>query len=249
MTRRAIEGPGDRSTLRRRLLLWSALPVILLLCIAAKLVSVGILAGAADRGFAAGDAAAVADAAAGLGIANLIEPHKAPFAEGDSLVLAGDFAGARQRFEEALPLAGPADSCVIRVNLVLSIEHLGDERAGAEDTTAAARLFAEGLAVVDGAPPGCFTAGGSGGADTGAGQQLDQAAGRLRQKAADAAAGDATPPPAEGKTDQPADPARETKLNQLQDSSREAQRERNTGQERDEYLRDDGYGAGPDRPW
>jgi len=248
MTRDANREPGERTPVRRRLLLWSALPAAVVLCLSAKLLSLGILSAAADRGFAAGDAGAVADAAAGLNIANFIEPHKAPFADGDGLVLAGDFAGARLRFEQALPLADPADGCVIRVNLVLSVEHLGDERAAAEDTTAAARLFAEGLAVVDAAPEGCFTADGSGGAETGAGRQLEQAAGRLKQKAGDAAAGGATPQPAEGQP-APADPGLESRLEQLQDSSRDAQRERNTGQERDEYLRDDDYGTGPDRPW
>ncbi|WP_426226099.1 hypothetical protein [Pseudarthrobacter sp. DSP2-3-2b1] len=251
MMQRPTPEPGERKQRRKRLLLWSALPAAVALCLSAKLLSLGILAGAAERGFAAGDARSVADAAAGLDIANVIEPHKAPFAAGDSLVLAGDFAGARQRFEEALPLAGAADGCIIRVNLVLSIERLGDQRVAAEDATAAARLFAEGLAVVDSAPESCFPAGGSGGsggAATGAGGQLDQAAERLKQKADDAAGGGATPQPAEGQP-APSDPGRESQLEQLQESSRESQRERNTGQERDEYLRDDDYGSGPDRPW
>ncbi|MGM9470852.1 hypothetical protein ACS5PJ_02465 [Pseudarthrobacter sp. YS3] len=247
MTRHANPEPGDRKRRQRRLLLWSALPAAVVLCLSAKLLSLGILAGAADRGFAAGAAGAVADAAAGLDIANFIEPHKAPFADGDSLVLAGDFAGARERFEEALPLAGSTDGCLIRVNLVLSIEHLGDARAAAEDTTAAARLFAEGLAVVESAPEGCFSAGGSGASEIPTGGQLEQAAERLRQKAEDAAGGDA-PQQAEAQP-APADPGLESRLDQLQDSSRDVQRERNTGQERDEYLRDGDYGTGPDRPW
>jgi hypothetical protein len=240
---------GDRRLLRRWLLAWSALPAVLVLFLAAKLLSVGVLAGSAIRTFEAGDAHGVADAAAGLGIANIIEPHRAPFAEGDSLVLAGDFATARQRFEEALSLAGPEDACVIRVNLVLSIEHLGDERADAEDLAAAALLFAEGLAVVDSAPAGCFTSRGSGDS-AGTGEKLDQAAARLEQKAADAtgaAAGSRADYPEQD--EQPSHPGRQSQLDQLQDSAREAQRERNTGQERDEYLRDEGRGAGPDRPW
>jgi hypothetical protein len=247
MTQRATPGAGYRKQLRRQLLLRSALPAAVVLCLAAKLLSLGILAGTAERGFAAGDGEAVAGAAAGLDIANFIEPHKAPFAAGDSLVLAGDFAGARRQFEKALPLAGPADGCIIRVNLVLSIEHLGDGRAAAEDTTAAARLFAEGLAVVESAPEGCFSAGGSGASETPTGGQLEQAAERLRQKAEDAAGGDA-PQQAEAQP-APSDPSQESQLDRLQESSREAQRERNTGQERDEYLRDDDYGSGPDRPW
>ncbi|MHA7296824.1 hypothetical protein [Pseudarthrobacter sp. MDT3-1] len=244
----------DRRERRRRLWWWSALPALLVLCLAAKMLSVGILADTAARSFAAGDSGSVADAAGGLRTANFIEPHKAPFAEGDGLFLAGDFAGARQRFEEALSLAGPADECVVRVNLALTIERLGDAEAKTEDPTAAA-LFAEGVAVVEAAPEGCFDSGADAGADasaeSGAGEQLKQAAERLQQKA-DAAAADNTtpqPPEAPGQDALPADPGQQSQLEQLRDSAREAQSERNSGQERDEYLRDDGFGPGVDRPW
>jgi hypothetical protein len=238
---------------------WSALPVLLVICLSAKLLSVGVLANTAAGSFAAGDSGTVADAAAGLRIANLIEPHKAPFAEGDGLFLAGDFAAARQRFEEALSLGGTGDECVVRVNLALTIERLGDAQANAKDPTAAARLFAEGVAVVEAAPEGCFdTAGEAGaeagpenGAGNGAGKQLEQAAERLQQKADAAAADKAGPQPAEGpgQDEAPADPVLQGQLEQLKDSAKNAQSERNSGQERDEYLRDDDFGPGVDRPW
>lgn len=253
---------------RRTLLLWSALPVLLALCLSVKLLSLGIFAGQAARGFAAQDSNAVASAAAGLRAANFVEAHKAPFAEGDSLVLAGDFAGARRQFEEALALAGPADlavSCVIRVNLVLSIERLGDERLTAEDPTAAARLFADGLAAVREAPEGCFAAAAPNQSPApnqsaapnpstapDAGERLEQAEGRLQQKAEVAKAGEAaTPQPGRDapETKPATGPDSQSQLEQLKDSARASQRERNGGQERDEYLRDSGYGPGPDRPW
>ena len=245
----------DRRERRRRLLWWSALPALLVLCLSGKLLSVSILAETAARSFAAGDAGGVADAAAGLRIANFIELHKAPFAEGDGLFLAGDFAAARQRFEEALSLAGTADECVVRVNLALTIERLGDAQAKAEDPTAAARLFAEGVDVVEASPEGCFDSGGDAGADagseSGAGEQLQQAGERLQQKADAAAADTTTPQPSEqpGEAGPAADPGQQSQLEQLKDSAKEAQTERNSGQERDEYLRDDDFGPGVDRPW
>ena len=249
-----VTSPGRRKR-RRRLLWWSALPALLVLCLSAKLLSMGMLADTAARSFAAGDSAGVADAAAGLRIANFIEPYRAPFADGDGLFLAGDFAAARQRFEETLSLAGTADECVVRVNLALTIERLGDAQAKAEDPTAAARLFAEGVAVVDAAPEGCFDAGGEAGADAGteagAGEKLKQAGERLQQKA-DAAAGEDTAPKTSeqpGGNNPAADPGQESQLEQLKDSAQEAQRERNAGQERDEYLRDEDFGQGADRPW
>ncbi|MEO8284176.1 MAG: hypothetical protein ABI568_12370 [Pseudarthrobacter sp.] len=242
---------GDRLQRRRRLLWWSLLPVVLVLCLAAKLLSVGVLGGKAGNAFDAGDSGAVADAAAGLRIANFTEPHKAPFAEGDGLFLAGDYAGARSSFEEALWLAGQADECVIRVNLALSIERLGDAKATAGDPTAAGLLFAEGLAVVEAAPDGCSGPRAEGGSDAATADKLKQAAERLAQKADEAAAGTTAPEPdtKPGQAEQPAEPGNQSQLDELKDSAREAQSERNSGQERDEYLRDDDFGSGPDRPW
>jgi hypothetical protein len=241
---------GDRLQRRRRLLTWSVLPVVLVLCVAAKLLSVGVLAGNASRAFDAGDSGAVADAAAGLRIANFTEPHKAPFVEGDGLFLAGDFGAARLRFEEALPLAPDADACAVRVNLVHSVERLGDAEVTAGDPTAAGRLFAEGLAVVEGAPAGCFGSSADDSAEAEAGEKLEQAKERLTQKAGEVAGGTPTPEPGKpGQDDQPAEPGNQSQLDQLKDSAREAQAERNSGRERDEYLRDDDFDPGADRPW
>lgn len=236
---------------RRRLLLWSALPVLLLLCVAAKLLSVGVLAGNAAAGFDAHDARAVASAAAGLRPANVIEPHKAAFAEGDARVLSGDFEGARERFEEALGLAGPKDQCVIRVNLVLSIERLGDAQLAAKDPTAAGRLFANGLAVASGAPEECFP-GQQDPADAGdAGRRLEEAETRLRQKAEDANTGAVPQEPAgaDAKDEDLDDPEQQSQLEQLKETARQSQLDRNNGKERDDYLRDGDYGSGPDKPW
>lgn len=244
--------PRDRLQRRRRLLLWSVLPALLVLCLAVKMLSVGVLAGNASRAFAAGDPRAVAAAAAGLRVANFTEPHKAPFAEGDGLFLAGDFAAARQRFEEALAVAGQTDECVIRVNLVLSIERLGDAEAKAGDPAAAGRFFAQGLAVVKAAPPGCFNSAQERGQDGAeAGEKLEQAAERLARKADQAAAGTATPDPAEtpGQDGKPSETGGQGQLDQLKESSREAHSERNSGRERDEYLHDDDFEPGTDKPW
>lgn len=245
----------DRLQRRRRLLWWSVMPALVVLCLAAKMLSVGVLAGNASRAFAAGDPGAVAAAAAGLRVANFTEPHKAPFAEGDGLFLAGDFAAARQRFEEALTVAGQTDECVIRVNLVLSIERLGDARATAGDPAAAGLLFAEGLALVEDAPAACFDAAEAGGgaerAEAEAGEKLEQAAERLARKVDQAAAGTPTTDAAEtpGQEAPPAEPGTQGQLDELKKSSREAHSERNSGRERDEYLREDDFDPGTDKPW
>lgn len=232
---------------RRRLLLWSALPVLLLLCVAGKLLSVGLLAGQAAGAFAARDAAAATMAAEGLGLANVVEPHKAPFAAGDAQVLAGDYAAARPLFEDALDAVprGSGDECIIRVNLSLAVEKTGDANLRTQDPASAAALYGEALDIVEAAPPGCFSAG----ADGQAGEQLTEAQGRLNEKLA---AGQAPEPaeeaPQEDAPEEPDSP-QQSRLEQLKDSARQAQRERNSGREREEYLRDTEYAPGPDRPW
>lgn len=245
----------DRRTARRRLLAWSAVPVILMLCVAAKLLSLGLLGARAAGAYEANDAASVRSAAEALHVVNLIEPHKAPFAAGDADVLAGDFAAARLRFEEALGLvpprqSGSAGECVIRVNLVLAIERLGDEKLNAEDPAAAAALFEEALAVVAAAPDGCL----SDRLPVGTGDRLAGAEARLQEKLADNRQVEDQEPaqetgPEESPGEDSEDSAQQRKLEQLEDSARQAQRERNSGREREDYLNDSGDSAGTSRPW
>lgn len=232
---------------KRRLLLWSAVPVLLVLCVAAKLLSLGPIAEHAARAFAANDAAAVGMAAEGLQLGNILERHKAPFAAGDALVLSGDTAAARSRFEDALDLAPVAstDACIIRLNLVLAIERLGDDKLRSQDPAAAATTFTEALDMAAAAPDGCFTSG----AGAEAGGKLTQAEERLRDKLQGAGAGQEEIQQEPGEEEQQADAPNETQLEELAESARESQRERNNGREREEYLGDSEYAPGPDRPW
>lgn len=227
------------------MLLWSAVPVLLVLFVAAKLLSLGILADRAASGFASGNAAAVDAAAGGLGFANVVEPHKAPFAAGDAAALAGDYVSARVLFEQSLGLVPPGskDECPVRTNLVLVIERLGDQRAQAGDPASAVSLFKEALAAAAQASQGCLAA------ESATGGRLAEARERLEGKinAADQAAGKA-PAPGEEPSPNPSADARQGQLEQLQDSAREAERERNSGREREEYLDSNG-GAAPERPW
>ena len=240
--------PDHRTALRRRrLLLWSALPVLLVLGIAGKLLSLSLLTGQASSAFDAGDAGAVHWAAEGLGLANVVERHKAPFAAGDAKALSGDYPAARLLFEEALAAvpAGSRDECVIRINLGLAIETLGDGKLEADDPASAALLYAEALDIVEGAPAGCF----AGDLAAESGRQLTDAKGRLNDKIA-AASGPADPGEQVPRNDaaEGRESARQSQLEQLEEDARQAQRERNAGRERAKYL-DSDSGAGVDRPW
>ncbi|KUM32874.1 hypothetical protein [Arthrobacter sp. EPSL27] len=246
---------------RRHLLAWSALPVLLALLLAVKLLSAAWFAGRAGDAFARADVPAAESAASALGFANILEPHKAPFAAGDALALRGDYGGARGAFEAALAAAPPADECRVRANLALSIERLGDASGTAQDgPDEALRLYLEALAVVDAAPDGCV---GAAPADAAAGESLESSRQRLGEKIErlrqnqGSGAG-----PEQQNTDQPDDQQQDPeqpdadsgapagdRLEQLREAGQSAQQERNRGLEREDYL--NGSGATPltDRPW
>lgn len=250
---------------RRRLLLWSALPVLLALLLAAKLLSAAWFSSQASGAFARGDAPAVESAAAVLGVANFLEPHKAPFAAGDALALRGDYTAARTAFEAALDAAPPADECRVRANLALSIERLGDTgsgggtdgtdgSSGTDGTGEGVRLLEEALAVVRAAPAGCF---GADSADSEAGERLQQAGQRLEEKIersrSRAEPGVTAEPDVEpGSEEEGAVGSRnalDAKLEQLREAAQSAQRERNRGLQREEYLNGTSSGPLTDKPW
>ena len=244
---------------RRRLLRRSALPVLLALLLAAKLLSAAWFSGQASGAFARGDAPALESAAAVLGVANVLEPHKAPFAAGDAFALRGDFAGARTAFEAALATTPPSDECRVRANLALSIERLADAGSNATGgTDDDVRLLEEALAMVRAAPAGCFDADSAESADSAAGERLQTAGQRLEEKierlrgrpgsgeAAEPEPGE--PGPEEEGGAGPGDPT-DSQLEQLREAGQSAQQERNRGLQREDYLNGTGSGPLTDKPW
>ncbi len=224
-----------RLRLRHRLVLWSLPVILLLLLMATKLVSVVPLGEQSRTAFAAGDATAVERAAGLLGVTNLIEAHKAPFAEGDARALAGDMDGARAAFEVALALA-PRDgveACQIRVNLVLSLEQLGDAAKASSGLSAATPYYDRMQVVVAEAAPGCFRppAGSTG-------QELGDARSRAEKKSQQ------QPRDQPGGQTPPAQPSPD-KQQQLDDKTKDNQQQRSQGQNN----QDRGSPPQVDKPW
>ena len=232
----------NRGACRRRLL-WAVLPSAVVLLASAKMLSLGPLGAAAEEAFSGKDVPALAAAADWLGAINLVEPYKADFARGDAQALSGDYAAARASFESALRAAPESDACRIRVNLVLSIEKLGDARKEGGDGPAASVLYQEGLEVIAHAPGGCFEAGAQGNAH-GEGGRLAEARERLGSKAGQGADGGSDGEEAPGE-----DSGAQQQLEQLEESERKARQERLKSQQRSEYLRDPDTGKTADRPW
>lgn len=142
-----------RLRLRRRLLLWSAPVVLLAVAVAVKMISVVLVGDSAISHFARGDGAALHADASRLGVLNLIEPAKAPFAGGSAAVLEGRLGDADDEFSRAL--AGD-QSCPVRVNLELVRETQGDVAAAAGRTAAAEERYRSALGIVTEAAAGCF---------------------------------------------------------------------------------------------
>lgn len=169
-----------RRRVRRRLLWFSAPVVLLVLLIAAKLLSLPLFGGQAVDAWERRDANGLGGAADRLGVVNVVEPYKAHLAAGDAQVLRANWESARTEFTRALELVGGGvNDCPVRVNLVLSIEKRGDELTGQGRAADARPLYTEAQRVVGEAPPDCFT---DPRQAQDSGQQLRQAQDRLQDK-------------------------------------------------------------------
>ncbi len=141
---------------RRRLLVLSAPVVVLLVVAAVKMMSLAVVGDSAVSNFARGDGAALRADASRLGVLNLVEPAKAPFAAGAADVLDGRLADADAHFSRALARTPDPQSCEVRINLELVRETQGDVEAAAGRTAAAAARYRSALGVVGEAPANCF---------------------------------------------------------------------------------------------
>ncbi|WP_413247854.1 hypothetical protein [Sinomonas flava] len=243
---------------RARLLSWGFPFVLLALVVAAKLLTMSAAAQQAIWAYDAKDGSGVSGAADWMGTADVVETHKSHFARGDALVLAGDFAGARSAFEEALRRTGSDDECTIRVNLVLATEKLGDAARDGGDAASADRLYADAATVIKQAPEGCFEP------DSPQNQQqqgdrLGEARDRLERKRAEEQAsgnqsqqpGQGTPPQSQPSAAPPRTPeqqAQDGRVDALERSSEAGQQERSEGDQRRDYLQNP-PAAPVDRPW
>ncbi|GAS91303.1 hypothetical protein [Mycolicibacterium brisbanense] len=172
-------GPA-RLRLRRRLYLFSAPVVIVLLAVAAKLISVVVAGNWAASDFDRHDIDAMRDDISILEMFNVVDPAKTSFAAGDLMVLEGRLTDAEARFGDSLSRTDPAASCPVRVNLELVQETLGDLATRGNDKQAAERRYNAAIAIVKEAPAQCFAGNDDANADRKA--IRDQALPRLEEK-------------------------------------------------------------------
>ena len=144
------------STVRRRLLVYSA-PVALVLVIAiVKLLSVVLIGNSTAASFTDRDTEALRSEVGRLQMLNVVEPGKASFAAGALAVLEGRLVDADQNFSVAVARLNGAQSCSARINLELVRESLGDRAAAASDGRTALSHYLSAREVIDRAPAGCF---------------------------------------------------------------------------------------------
>lgn len=148
----------SRLRLRRRLLLVSAPVAVVALIVAVKLISVVVAGDSAVSNFAQRDADALRGDVSVLGMVNIVEPAKAPFAAGTLAVLDDRLADADAHFSEALARTPGQQSCPVLVNLELVRERQGDVDAWENRPDAARDRYRSALALVESAPAGCFAA-------------------------------------------------------------------------------------------
>ncbi len=146
----------DPARLRRRLLLGSAPVVAAVLIVAAKLASVSVVGESVVTDYAHRDTSGLSDDVAILRQLNVIEPARTSYAAGTLAVLENRLHDADREFGQALARTAPDQSCLVRVNLELVRETLGDRAAASADPDAAARQYTAAKSMVAHAPANCF---------------------------------------------------------------------------------------------
>jgi hypothetical protein len=137
-------------------LVFSAPVVIVALIASIKMVSVVVAGNSAASDFTRGDISALRDDVSVLGVLNVLEPEKAPYAAGSLAVLEGRLDQADERYSEVLLRIGAQQSCPVRVNLELVRETQGDLAVRDLRWAQAHEHFSSALTVVEQAGGGCF---------------------------------------------------------------------------------------------
>ncbi len=241
---------------RRRRLVLASLPVaVLLVLVAARLLTLNVVHDRTLGAYTVGDAERTMTWAQRQGWVNVVEQFRAPFAVGDAHILTGHYALARPWFEQAFELVpkGGIDDCKVRVNLGLTYEALGDDAKARERTDEWKQFYDKGIRITKERPPLCEAPEGGQ-----TGDQLQQAQQRMEQKNADA-----PPDQGQGNEDQPQpgptpqptptpDPNQtpsQEKQDYLQQQQRQNTIERNQQQGQDDRIQPGDGGQTYPKPW
>jgi len=248
-----------RRRLRRRLFLWSAPVVLVVLLVALKLLSLPLFAALTQHAYDDRAFERAASLSEPLGVANLVEPWVHHFDRGTAYARVGVLDVARAEFVTALDLAPEGDetiSCVVRTDLVLVIEAQGDAALLELRYADAEQLYELGRTTVDEAPEGCFQPPDDP-QQPDTSQPLDDARERLDEKEQQAQGGDQGDPSG-GDGSEPGQGGGEDEgeggaggqdpLDQLRQQGDDSQQERQQDTDRERYY-EQAPGEYDGRPW
>jgi hypothetical protein len=136
-----IDFENRRKARRKRLLLISTLPMLIIFVIGIKFLSLPILSGIALNSYKIGEYDRAAGTYQMLLFTNWFESYKAPFNAGTSLIGQGEYKSAEENLKQALPLAPPERECDVRVNLSYAIEKQADAKLAEKKYDEAITLY------------------------------------------------------------------------------------------------------------
>ncbi|MGI8647377.1 MAG: tetratricopeptide repeat protein [Mycobacteriales bacterium] len=148
---RVAQPVRSRRSRRRLLLAWSAPVALIVLALAVRMVGMTIVNDHAIDAFGNGRYGPSSTGFERLQTANVLERWVAPFNRGDSLYEQKRYGQAAEEFRRALGLASADRSCMVRVNLVLTIESIGDAKLAAKSLQDAVHSYQSALSIVDAA--------------------------------------------------------------------------------------------------
>ena len=235
---------------RRRMILATILPAIILVVLAIRFLTLPVFIGQAQDAHGGDDGPGMVKAADRLHPLNIVERWRAPFVEGTGKSIDGDLEGGRADLETALDRTkNPQDDCTVRTNLVITISQQADAAKEAGDEDEEKSLAEEALKLIEEGPEGCLDGSDDGnGGEAGRKQQeqkdkLEEQTGRSQpeepQEPEDK--GD----DGEGEDEEKKDP----KQKELEERNQQGQRQSETDRREEEGEEKGSSGAGVDKPW
>ena len=235
---------------RRRMILATILPAIILVVLAIRFLTLPVFIGQAQDAHGGDDGPGMVKAADRLHPLNIVERWRAPFVEGTGKSIDGDLEGGRADLETALDRTkNPQDDCTVRTNLVITISQQADAAKEAGDEDKEKSLAEEALKLIEEGPEGCLDGSDDGnGGEAGRKQQeqkdkLEEQTGRSQpeepQEPEDK--GD----DGEGEDEEKKDP----KQKELEERNQQGQRQSETDRREEEGEEKGSSGAGVDKPW
>ena len=232
---------------RRRMILATILPAIVLVVLAIRFLTLPVFIGQAQDAHGGDDGPGMVKAADRLHPLNIVERWRAPFVEGTGKSIDGDLEGGRADLETALDRTkNPQDDCTVRTNLVITISQQADAAKEAGDEDEEKSLAEEALKLIEEGPEGCLD-----GSDDGNGGE----AGRKQQEQKDKLeeqTGKSQPEEPQEPEDQGDDGEGEDedpKQKELEERNQQGQRQSETDRREEEGEEKGSSGAGVDKPW